>query len=1068
MEDIFKKIEDNIFESQTEEETYKIKKSNDLSDDTTEDSSKLTKIIKKVPKSEVKNKDNSKFILDKDENEEEKEEADIDEDEYADYGRINKTGIHFQIISDYNVSIEIVPDELLRDDVKDLILKYKGIFDTTMNLWVIPYVNYELLYNELYKIEGINRKLHKVGSIAKQCYENKTLTTLIIRRKKKEEKIDYLNDNSDGNLDRNVEKLPDKLRKALYDFQVEGIKFGVEHHCRFLLADEMGVGKTIQAIALAYLYRDSWPVLIVCPGSMKYLWKGEIQTWLGLKDKRINMLNRGKQKISDEAYFYIISYDLVSHILKKLKKMTFDFVILDEAHSIKNRESLRAKNILPLAIRAKRLILMTGTPLLAKPLEGYPLLYALRPDLFSYFKKYAYRYCDPQPTPFGVTWSGTSNTKELHWLLSTLMIRRLKKDVLNRLPPKRRQKVTIDTDPEIIAQIKDARTKIKGRTGTLEAYTLTAKAKKEGVCEYISDLLETEEKFVIFAYHYEMLNRIETLIKDKKIDYIRIDGSTKQDKRYEYVTKFQKNEDCQVAILSIIASSTGITLNAAHIVVFAELTWTPSIMIQAEDRVHRIGQKGEFVDIKYLYGKETLDDFILDKLQKKLIIVSTTIDDKKENFGVKANPDLIHPEGKNSKELIKMDKGEINSSYEDTDSEDDDNNDNAKNIEKKMLNELKLALGDGDEDEDGDQDNPNKNKNKNKRKKRKKNQIENKKYNYPKNDIESELSDSNLDINIDQEFFDSNKLLKNEENIQENNNINSNNNYFNNINDNINEIENQEMKYPNNEIKLTNNYLYIDDNNNNNLKNKNIQYPKQKFQLNLHNDNFNNMNMNMNKKEIKYPKEDKEININTILYTEENYSNNLNNKKVNNLKREKTPSASDGKRENKHKKLSAFKALIKRWASNNKEKSHNKNNKKSFNHKNNQNNNSNQNIITQNPNYLQDENNEIDIDKNIKNNNNNNNKVNYIKNSMNEEKINNNIDNFQNFDKDLMINLHKFNMRRNVSQEETKQTQLSIDLDDKQNAKLKTEQKRLLFPTNKNIFNEKFDDNNNNNKVPLI
>ena len=145
MEDIFKKIEDNIFESQTEEETYQIKKSNDLSDDTTEDSSKLTKIIKKVPKSEVKNKDNSKFILDKDENEEEKEKADIDEDEYADYGRIDKTGIHFQIISDYNVSIEIVPDELLRDDVKDLILKYKGIFDTTMNLWVVPYVNYELL-----------------------------------------------------------------------------------------------------------------------------------------------------------------------------------------------------------------------------------------------------------------------------------------------------------------------------------------------------------------------------------------------------------------------------------------------------------------------------------------------------------------------------------------------------------------------------------------------------------------------------------------------------------------------------------------------------------------------------------------------------------------------------------------------------------------------------------------------------------------------------------------------------------------------------------------------------------
>ena len=102
----------------------------------------------------------------------------------------------------------------------------------------------------------------------------------------------------------------------------------------------MGVGKTIQAISLAYIYRDSWPVLIVCPGSMKYLWKGEIRAWLGLKEHRINIINSSKQRLSVEAYFYIISYDLVKNMLKKLKQMTFDFVILDEAHSIKNKDSL--------------------------------------------------------------------------------------------------------------------------------------------------------------------------------------------------------------------------------------------------------------------------------------------------------------------------------------------------------------------------------------------------------------------------------------------------------------------------------------------------------------------------------------------------------------------------------------------------------------------------------------------------------------------------------------------------------------------------------------------------------
>ena len=271
--------------------------------------------------------------------------------------------------------------------------------------------------------------------------------------------------------------------------------------------------------------------------------------------------------------------------------MTFDFVILDEAHSIKNKDSLRAKNILPIAVRAKRLILMTGTPLLAKPYEGYPLLYALRPDIFCYFKKFAFRYCDPQPTPFGITWSGTSNTKELHWILSTLMVRRLKRDVLNKLPPKRRQKVTIKTDPKILEEIANVRNKQKGRKGTLDAYTMTCKAKIEGVYEYISDLLETDQKFIVFAYHYEMLERIESLMKERKVEYIRIDGSTRQDIRYDYVNYFQQKESCKVAILSIIAASTGITLTSAHLVIFAELTWTPSIMIQAEDRTHRIGQK---------------------------------------------------------------------------------------------------------------------------------------------------------------------------------------------------------------------------------------------------------------------------------------------------------------------------------------------------------------------------------------------------------------------------------------------------------------------------------------------
>ena len=284
LQELFKKIEDNIFETQNTKQ-----KSSENDDPNMPSTKQETNISKKdLIKTEAKESRVSKLRLEYpkeqiEEESKEKEQALVPGDEYSDYGRIDKNGIHFQIISDLNVSIEIVPKESLTDEVKQLILKYKGVYDDSMQLWLVPYVNYEALYNELFMVESLRNKIHKVGSIAQEYYSNKNLQKLIIRRKKQDEILDYTTDTKE----RNPDELPEKIRKSLYNFQSEGIKFGINHHCRFLLADEMGVGKTLQAISLAYIYRDSWPVLVVCPGSMKYNWKAEIQTWLGLKDYRI-------------------------------------------------------------------------------------------------------------------------------------------------------------------------------------------------------------------------------------------------------------------------------------------------------------------------------------------------------------------------------------------------------------------------------------------------------------------------------------------------------------------------------------------------------------------------------------------------------------------------------------------------------------------------------------------------------------------------------------------------------------------------------------------------------------
>jgi SWI/SNF-related matrix-associated actin-dependent regulator 1 of chromatin subfamily A len=141
-------------------------------------------------------------------------------------------------------------------------------------------------------------------------------------------------------------------------------------------------------------------------------------------------------------------------MIEKIIKKEFQYIIADEAHYLKSRTAKRTMSLTPVLQRAKRVVLLTGTPILAKPMEIYPLLHILRPDKFKGFKEFGSRYCDPKILGFGlVVWSGASNTRELNSILNKLMIRRLKKDVLSQLPPKKRQKIEISTDTKVIKKL---------------------------------------------------------------------------------------------------------------------------------------------------------------------------------------------------------------------------------------------------------------------------------------------------------------------------------------------------------------------------------------------------------------------------------------------------------------------------------------------------------------------------------------------------------------------------------------------------------------------------------------
>ena len=135
-------------------------------------------------------------------------------------------------------------------------------------------------------------------------------------------------------------------------------------------------------------------------------------------------------------------------------------------------------------------------------------------------------------------------------------------------------------------------------------------------------MLEKNTKFLVYAHHSVMIESLEKFLVEKKTEFIKIDGNTPPSQRQALCDVFQSSEDIRVALLSLTAASTGLTLTAGKAVVFAELYWNPGILLQAEDRIHRIGQRC-CVDIHYLLAKDTIDEYVWPKLLKKLNVLES-------------------------------------------------------------------------------------------------------------------------------------------------------------------------------------------------------------------------------------------------------------------------------------------------------------------------------------------------------------------------------------------------------------------------------------------------------------
>lgn len=435
-------------------------------------------------------------------------------------------------------------------------------------------------------------------------------------------------------------KVPLKLWSTLFAYQKKGVeasfdKFGG----RVLLADDMGLGKTRQALSFIGHCLPA-RVLVVCPSYLRYHWTHALKEWLDIEGQ---LVKKGKETLEGEAC--IVSYDMLNAL--NIPTGVFDVVVCDESHYVKSRKTKRTKAVTPLVRSAKFSMLITGTPALNRPIELFAQLNMLRPSYVKNYTSYAKRYCNGKPTPFGYDDRGSSLGHELNWVLRHgFMVRRLKRDVLTQLPPKTRHTVWLEikTNVEVEAGFRQWKklneTLYKLPSGSeqqrlqmferqkviSELFVKTSSAKCDAIVRWVLDALEQGRSFIFFAYHQVVLNAVEEAVADI-YDYMRIDGSTPAHKRQEYVEAFQRDDTMRIAILSIMAAGTGVTLTRVSECVFGELYWVPGVMIQAEDRIHRISQT-ERCDIYYLLGTETLDTYVHPALCKKLSTLDSLVDNR--------------------------------------------------------------------------------------------------------------------------------------------------------------------------------------------------------------------------------------------------------------------------------------------------------------------------------------------------------------------------------------------------------------------------------------------------------
>ena len=422
----------------------------------------------------------------------------------------------------------------------------------------------------------------------------------------------------------------------LFDYQKQGIAFLVSRQGGMLL-DEQGLGKTIQALKACEKV-DPQVLVIVCPAIMRGTWSHHVAN-----------LIPSNIKVVINSYEWYVKLDNYKSLLKSIKGKRVA-VIVDEAHYIKTPTSKRTKTVQHLLSLDNIIfkVLLTGTPVTRDVDDLYMQLKVFYPSFCKSIFEYRKKYMRCIHSYFGDVYKGFKNEysrKEIIRYLKSCSLRRTKRSAGLNLPSIVRQPVFIDINKKIAKEslsILNYATKV---INGVDDYTLyktdlaeeashiasirkaLGVAKVPQVLQYVEHLLQSGiTKLVLFGVHVDVVNLIYESLKEKykEIKTHRIIGATTSTQREKIIKEFQELETPQILVANMIACGVGVTLTKSHTVVFAELDFTPSNIMQAEARVHRITQE-HIVNSIFMIANESLDAKILDLIKDKLKVIKDVL-----------------------------------------------------------------------------------------------------------------------------------------------------------------------------------------------------------------------------------------------------------------------------------------------------------------------------------------------------------------------------------------------------------------------------------------------------------